>query len=178
MPSRRPREKAAVLRYLAVPELGADLGSPCKGTLNKAHGNALRKGPGSRMMSPERAKYVRRDPKDPSRSIRIAPRFLLFPKGAWTPGRASRTGCLPGRHRHSNAARPSRTCVPTFEWLIPDARQTRASARGGHRVPLSASAGFSLPSPSEDSSITPLTRSRTAKNSLTWLPPRIKGMEV
>jgi len=66
------------LEYCALSGLKIALGSPCKGRLNKAQGNALRKDPGSRIMSPKRARYVRHVSKDSSRRVRIAPRFLLF----------------------------------------------------------------------------------------------------
>jgi len=112
------------LEYCALSGLKIAFGSPCKGRLNKAQGNALRKGPRSTMMSPERARYVRYDSKDSSRPVRIAPRFLLFPKGGVEAG---------SRFPHGQSPRT----VPPLKWSrTPDSRCGRVSADRGKRARL------------------------------------------
>ncbi len=91
------------LEYCALSGLKITFGSPCKGRLNEAQGNALRRGPGSRMISPERARYVRHDSKDCSRPVRIVRRFLPFVKAS---------GGMGSRFRHGLGPRT----VPPLKW--------------------------------------------------------------
>jgi hypothetical protein len=98
------------LQYCALSGLKIAIRSPCKGRLNKAQGNALRKGHRSTMMSPADggARYVRHDSKDWSRQLGEPGVFAPFPKGSWRRRRYSRKGSAQGQFRHSNAAAPER----------------------------------------------------------------------